>query len=89
MGLIYLATSIGAFVVASGLWAQRASIWMAAALLSLLMIGLDMFSVLWWGFTGLDNLSFAVHLVVLGYLNQNPVRRAFGRPATTFLQLTS
>jgi hypothetical protein len=84
-----LANSIDALVVGSGQWARRASIWMPAALLSLLMIGLDIFSLLWWGLTGLGILGFAVRIAVLGYLNQNPARRAFGRPETAFLQLTS
>jgi len=89
MGLVYLATSVAAFVMASGLWAQRASVWGQAALLSFLMIGLDIVSVLLWGVTGLDIVGLVVHASVLVYLNQNSVRRVFGRPATTVLQFAS
>jgi hypothetical protein len=89
MGLLYLATSIAAFVIASGVWSQRPSVWGQAALLSFVMIGLEIVSVLLWGITGLDTVGLVVHVSVLMYLNQNSVRLAFGRPATTVLQFTS
>jgi hypothetical protein len=89
MGLVYLATSIAAFVIATGVWSQRASVWGQAVFLSFLMIGLDIVSVLLWGLTGLDIVGLVVHASVLTYLNQNSVRRVFGRPATTVLQFAS
>jgi hypothetical protein len=89
MGLVYLANSIAAFVIASGVWSQRASVWGQAVFLSFLMIGLDIVSVLLWGLTGLDIVGLVVHASVLTCLNQNSVRRVFGRPATTVLQFAS
>jgi hypothetical protein len=86
MGLAYLLASVGGFVVAWELWSVRAWAWMAACTLSAVLMGLIVLSVLMWGIDGLDLLGIAAHLTVLGYLNQNSVRRIFGRPPTTFLQ---
>jgi len=86
MGVAYLMASVGGFVVALELWSMRAWAWMAACTLSAVLMGLIVLSVLTWGIDGLDLLGIAAHLTVLGYLNQNSVRRIFRRPPTTFLQ---
>jgi hypothetical protein len=86
MCLAYLATSVAGFAVARRLWSMRPEAWIQAFLLSIILIGFDVFSVFEWGVTGLDIIGLTVHLSVLAYLNLNSVRGLFGRPPTTFLQ---
>ena len=86
MGLAYIATSVAGFAVARRLWSMRSEAWIQACLLSIILIGFDVFSVFEWGVTGLDIIGLTVHLSVLAYLNLNSVRGLFGRPPTTFLQ---
>jgi hypothetical protein len=87
LAVVYSATSAAGFVVARGLWRLMPSAWMQACLLSIVLMGFDLISVLAWGLTTLDIIGFVAHLGVLAYLNLNSVRGLFGRPPTTFLQL--
>ncbi len=89
LGLVYLATSAAGLIVARGLYLMRPWAWLPACALSLVLIGLDIFSIVVWGLTVLDAVGIAVHLAVLGYLNLNPVRAIFGRPPTSLLQFTA
>lgn len=89
MALTYVATSIAGFVLASRLWSMRPEAWLWAILLSSVLIGLDVFSVLIWGLTSLDIIGLTVHVAVLSYLNLKHVRGLFGRPPTTLFQSPS
>jgi hypothetical protein len=86
LGVAYVATSIAVFTVASGLWRMQRWAWTSAFILSVVLLGLIVFSVVDWGITGLDVIGAAAHLSVLAYLNTNPVRRLFGIAPVGFLQ---
>jgi uncharacterized membrane protein (DUF2068 family) len=86
MGMAYLATSIAGFALAWGLWSLHRWAWMATCLLSIVLLGFDVFSMVEWGVTGPDIIGVTVHLSVLSYLNMGSVRVLFGRSPTGFLQ---
>jgi hypothetical protein len=86
MGLAYLSTSLVAFDVARGVWFMRPWAWMRACLLSVVLLGLIVFSVFPWGIDTLDIIGAVAHLAVLAFLNTNSIRGLFSRSPTTFLQ---
>jgi len=67
MGMAYLATSIAGFALAWGLWSLHRWAWMATCLLSIVLLGFDVFSMVEWGVTGPDIIGVTVHLSVLSY----------------------
>lgn len=86
MAVAYLATSVAVFDLARALWSMQQWAWMRACLLSIVLLGLIVFSVFLWGIDTMDVVGIVVHLSVLAYLSTSSVRGLFGRSPTTFLQ---
>jgi hypothetical protein len=83
MGVVYVLASLATFVVAWGLWALRRWAWLAALLLTVLFLGLVIFSMVFWEVTYLDLFGVSVYSSVLGSLCLGSTRRLFRRPATS------
>jgi hypothetical protein len=92
-GLAFLVASGAGVALIAGIWAMRPSAWLAANVLSAVLIGLIVASMVVWGLIGLiaagdlswglnllDIVGIVVNLSVLASLNANPMRRHFGRP---------
>jgi hypothetical protein len=83
MGVVYVLASLATFVVAWDLWALRSWAWLAALLLTVLFLGLVIFSMVFWEVTYLDLIGVSVYSSVLGSLCLPSTRRLFRRPATS------
>jgi hypothetical protein len=77
----YIGTSFIGFTVVKGMWLLQPWVWRRAVTLTLVQIGLIVFSVLLWGMTSLDIVGLVVNAAVLGFLVVSPSRVLLGGPA--------
>jgi hypothetical protein len=80
-GLAFFAASAAGIVLTVGIWKMRPIAWVAAHVLSAVLIGLIVANAVVWHLNVLDIIGVAANLSVLASLNANPMRRHFGRRA--------